>query len=457
MSSLESWLRILTSIFQRCEVHLRDVQIAEVYECIDKSLDLFDRTYSSAAPGLGGWYHRLEATVPGPSATSVALHSYLLVNRIPARLTESLAFLKFRQVISSDALITGGWPVNTSAGRPVLEATSLVVRLLGSGHLMMGSGAPDAALGYKWIVTNQNPDGGWGSFLDQPSRVWLTAMALRALVEMNLNDISVASGVEWLLRARDPQSLAWGEQPNGPATVTHTSFVLTCLVESRIGGHHPYVVEAIRKGFEWLHGHLDTSVLHDSARVESYNVSYVDGERTSTWQNSVWHPSLPYALAALVRHPNGGDPALIAAAVQRIVSSQSSDGRWTNADGAAGISVWSVWPYLDALSDFVQKTPIRGTDRVTWLPTNSILIRRNGDRSISVARLAWRFSSARLRALLQRYWATLLLLLTLLAGVVLTLLKILEAQEFLFALALPITLVAIQELLARSRPSSRGQ
>ena len=116
-----------------------------------------------------------------------------------------------------------------------------------------------------------------------------------------------------------------------------------------------------------------------------------------------------------------------------------------------------MWPYLDALSDFVQKTPIRGTDRVTWLPTNSILIRRNGDRSISVARLAWRFSSARLRALLQRYWATLLLLLTLLAGVVLTLLKILEAQEFLFALALPITLVAIQELLARSRPSSRGQ
>lgn len=122
---------------------MQDVNLAKVYECIDRSLDLFDRLYFSVSPDVGGWYHRLEANTPGPSATAAALHSYLLVNRLPARLPEGLAFLKSRQVTSTDQRLNGGWPVNTSDGRPVLEATSLVVRLLGFGHLMVGSGSPD--------------------------------------------------------------------------------------------------------------------------------------------------------------------------------------------------------------------------------------------------------------------------------------------------------------------------
>lgn len=435
---------------------MANLNVGDLYRCIDRSLDLFDRTYSSAGPGIGGWYHRLDSKVPGPSATAVAIHSYLLVNKLPARITEALAFLKSRQVTSADKLISGGWSVNTSAGRPVLEATSLVVRLLGFGHLMVGSNAPDAVSGYQWIVTNQNEDGGWGSFAGQPSRVWLTAMAIRSLAEINLNDAAVASGVEWLLRSRDPKTDAWGEQPQGPATVTHTSFVLTCLVESQIGGQRPYVSDAIRKGFGWLQANANTTGLYDdSARIESYNVSYSDGSHTVTWQNAVWHPSLPYTLSALLRHPDGGEPRLIGAALNRIMTSQSEDGRWPNADGSAGISVWSVWPFIDALSDFIHRSPIHSADRITLLSESSILIRRGPEASVSLARLAWKDSSASSIALLRRYWATVLFALTLIAGAALVFTDVLDLRSFLLALVLPVVLVAVQELMARTRATSR--
>jgi hypothetical protein len=80
-----------------------DINVQDIHRSIDRSLDLFDRTYSPAGPGIGGWYHRLDAATPGPSATAVALHSYLLVNRLPSHITEALAFLKSRQVTSADS------------------------------------------------------------------------------------------------------------------------------------------------------------------------------------------------------------------------------------------------------------------------------------------------------------------------------------------------------------------
>jgi hypothetical protein len=433
---------------------MRDVNLASIQECIDRCLQLLDRSYSSISPDAGGWYHRLEADVPGPSATAVALHSYLLAGRIPARLSEGLTFLASRQVTSSDEPFNGGWPVNTSSGIPVLEATSLVLRFLGSGHLVAGHDVPDIKAAHRWVVSNQNPDGGWGSFAGQPSRVWLTAMAVRALVEININDAAIASATEWLVRERDPATLCWGERPQSSATVTHTGFVLSCLVDSRIASHRPHIAEAIRKGFAWLPRHLDVNtIFDDAARVESYNVSYTTGDRTATWQNSIWHPGLPFALSALVRDPNGADLRLISAIVHKILSSQLEGGRWPNADGAAGISVWSVWPFVDALSDFARMIPIRNANRITWFSADSVLVRRKSDSAKSLLRL-W-FSSAVLpaTAVLKRRWAIVLLLVTMAAAIILWLTGVLALKESVLTLTLPVALVFLQELVLRNRAS----
>lgn len=438
------------------EARLHDVSLLGVYHCLGRSLDLLDRLYTPISPGLGGWYHRLEAGTPGPSATAAALHCYLMAERLPRGLTEGLAFLRERQVASSNNLLDGGWAVNTSGGRPVLEATSLVLRLLGFAHIMPNECVPDANRAYKWIINNQNRDGGWGSFSGQPSRTWLTAMAIRALGEVNRNDPSVSSGVEWLLRERDPNTGAWGELPRGSATVTHTAFVLTCLRETRIEAQRPYVGDATRLGFAWLQAHLDAGVIFDDkARVETYNVTYEEQSHQLTWQNSVWHPSLPFALSALIRHPEGADPGSLSGAINKIIAAQMADGRWANPDGSAGISIWSVWPFVESLSDLVHKSPLRPGDRITWLSKHSILICRGPDTGKSLARLSCYSGATAAKALLKRHWATVLFLVSFIAGAIFTKYGVLDAKDAALALVLPVFLLFIQEVMAKRRSSSR--
>jgi hypothetical protein len=381
----------------------------------------------------------------------VALHSYLAANRVPPRLAEALAFLRERQADASAVSAGRGWTVNTSGDRTVLESTSLIVRVLGGGHLAFMSGGPDAAAGLDWIRSNQNPDGGWGSFLGQRSRVWLTAMAIRAVTEVSLNDPAVMAGVEWLLRSRDPQSSAWGEQPQSSATITHTSFVLTCLTESRSAESRPHVRDAIRKGFAWLEGQIDPDVLYDeAARLETYNVVYEQDGHVRTWQNAIWHASLPYALGALLRHPDGVEHRLVMPVVQKIVDAQLPDGRWPNADGAAGISVWAVWPFVEALTDFLNRSPAHHDDVMSWHSQGVVVITRARRGAASLPALALAEVLRGSRTFLARHWASLLLGTTLAVGLVLTLLNHLERQDFLFALALPIVLLAVQELVSRN-------
>lgn len=428
---------------------MSEIRLVSVRDCLAKSLELLDRTYSSAAPGVGGWYHRLESSVPGPSATAVALHAYFLTDRLPIHASECLAFLKSRQVVSTDDLLDGGWAVNTSDGQPLLESTSLVVRLLSLSRIVSTDDGPSLSRGRRWIIRNRNDDGGWGSFLGQPSRTWLTAMAVRALADTDPTEASVSEGVQWLLRAREASG-AWGEMPQASGTITHTSYVLAALVESRLASVRPEVATAIERGYEWLKETLDANVLVDAqARVESYNLTIDRDGKPFVWQNSVWHPSLPYALSALARDPSRSRSSLVAASTNTIVRGQQPEGNWPNADGAAGISIWSVWPYVEALSDLLRGSPLLKADRVVWITDDAVLIVRQDGPSASTPLLAWQLLSGRAIAIAKRQWASILLCLVLLTGVALWLYGRMEFKDLALALVLPIALFFVQEFLAR--------
>src|SRR5262249_35044990 len=141
-------------------------------------------------------------------------------------------------------------------------------------------------------------------------------------------------------------------------------------------------------GYRWLCAALNPAVLYEEAgRVESYNVMYADDQRQVVLQSTLWHPSLPYALSALTKDPRGADPTLIGAAVRTILPTQHPDGHWPNPDGSAGIWVWSVWPFLDGLCDFLRQNPVRSADRVSWISNEAVLIWRGSDRALSVWRI----------------------------------------------------------------------
>jgi len=425
-------------------------QLGDIYRCAERSLALLSRTFHSVPNVGGGWYHRLDTDVPGPSATAVALHSFLLFDRRPDHLADGLTFLRSRQVICDDSQLSGGWAVNTSAGRPVLEATSVVARFLGSSRLTLDKDCPSANKAYEWIVHNQNADGGWGSFRGQASRIWLTAMAIRALIELNLHDRAATAGIEWLLSSRDASNVAWGERPDASATITHTAFVLSALVDNKFTEGNRKVVSGIEQGYSWLTDNLlPASIFDDSARVETYNVAYNDTGGQVTWQNSIWHSGLPYALSALVRQPGGADGSLVAQSLRTILTSQLPDGRWPNADSAAGISVWAVWPFLDALADFMDRSPLRDDDRIWWITRESMLVTRGTDVGKSLRKLLRRSRVSVLQRLSKRYWATAILVLALLTGAGFTVSGLLAWSVFGFALVVPILLVGIQEFMVR--------
>jgi len=278
--------------------------------------------------------------------------SFLLTGSPFDHTEECLNFLRVRQVRSRNPTLDGGWAVNTSFGQPVTEATALIARLLVTTRVLFAPNSPDATRATLWLSRNQNVDGGWGSFGGQESRVWLTAMAVHALSELDPHGAAIRLGTRWLVRSRDPITRAWGERPGRRAIVTHTAYVLVALVDSGVGATEQSVAEAVTSGYAWLTAHLDpTAVIDDQARVESYNLAQVgpDG-KTKTWHSTIWHHGLPYAVSALVRQPEGLRYDLLYEAVNTIIASQQLDGRWPSLESAAAVSVWTVWPFLQALA-----------------------------------------------------------------------------------------------------------
>ncbi|GAA3395148.1 prenyltransferase/squalene oxidase repeat-containing protein [Cryptosporangium minutisporangium] len=430
---------------------LPTLDFGEVDACVERALGLLRHTYRSS-PGSAGWYHRLDADQPGPSATAAGLAAFLVFGRDFDPLPAALAFLRERQITAADPTLDRGWAVNTSVGRPVTEATALVTWLLHRAGLAFAADGPDLRRAGRWLLFNQNADGGWGSFRGQSSRIWLTAMAIRALTVAEPFDPGVRSGVEWLLQSRDLRARAWGEVPGGPPTVTHTAIVLTTLADLQLRRRREDVTDALAAGYAWLAGNVKTGRIHDEdARTEEYNVSLAeDNVKGFTWQSTVWHPGLPYALSALTRAPDGVRLDLVVQSVRTILATQSLDGRWPGGDSVASRSMWTVWPFLEALADVRRLVPGGSTDVLRVLSPSTVLLQRGRNRpATAVLARAAIGDGARWLA---RRWAVGLLGVVVLLGGALVWLGRLAWHEYALSMIFPVLLLFVQLLLGRRGP-----
>jgi hypothetical protein len=365
--------------------------------------------------------------------------------RTDSHIADALQFLRARQVSSGDPRYDGGWAVNTSGGVPVTESTALVGWLLGRIRLFLAADAPDLGRALAWLVRNQNADGGWGSVFGQPSRTWLTALAVRAVSQLSRGHEAGNRGVDWLTTHAVSTSAGWGERPGTPPTTTHTALVLTALVEAGVDLDRPVVARA----FEWLDSTLQPAQLHEpAARMESHDVDFVGPDGTSrTWVSVVWHPGLPHAVSALMRGPAGIASPKVFAAVRAVVSAQGHDGRWPGSDSAAHSSIWDVWPYLDALSDVLALA--RRGDVLTLLTSGAVMVQRAGAGQVDPLQVFTLARRQRRLALFKRHWATLLLVAAVLASVVVAAVGRVGWTDVVWGLAVPILLFLIQEAWQR--------
>jgi large repetitive protein len=92
------------------------------------------------------------------------------------------------------------------------------------------------ALGY--LISTQNPDGGWGFYQDDDSNVYMTAVVLNILLQFDdIYDLQseIDSSIAYFLTKQNPD----GGFGSSPSTVYETSLALIALIDSRQGNALP--------------------------------------------------------------------------------------------------------------------------------------------------------------------------------------------------------------------------
>ncbi|MFF5264101.1 prenyltransferase/squalene oxidase repeat-containing protein [Actinomadura viridis] len=420
--------------------------MAVLHARLNESLDVLRDSYSLAGDGGGGWYHDLGRPEPGTTATAVGLLAFTEARRPFEHFDEGLAYLTAQQMSSDDVLIDGGWPTKTSLGMPVVEATAWIARFLALARCGLREDAPDLPRAYRWLLRNQNPDGGWGSLLGCPSRVWQTCLALRALVRLNPHDPAIGRGVEWLTGDRTGRRPGWGPTPDAPPTVTHTAFVLVTLAEA---GPGRFQDERLPAAHDWLREHLDPEDEH--TWIETYDVSPHGGSAPPVWRLALWHYGLPIALLAMLRDPRGPSGPAVARAFQTLVRGRVTGPRWNGHPGAAGTSLWTLWWRMEALIELTRLPPPRSGDLVHWLP-DATIVQLAHARDLPLPALLPGRPRVDPAGWLRRHWTVLVLALVTVGSLGGVAAGVWGWKDFWLSVILPMVLTTTHEAMKRRHP-----
>ncbi|WP_433376146.1 prenyltransferase/squalene oxidase repeat-containing protein [Streptosporangium sp. CA-115845] len=419
-----------------------DLSSVDISRSLNGALSCLSKTYRSNPDGSGGWYHYLDDLQPGVTASAVGLFTFDLVGSHFDCTAEVLRYLLSEQERTPEGEL-GGWSVRTTEGFAVLEATAWVVRALSRRGVADLKVVDALRGGVEWLKRNQNPDRGWGSHLNEPSRVFHTALATLAMQESGGDPEVIAGGVSWLIKAQNSQLSAWGPLPGKEPTLLHTSIALWALSQVPGGLEE----EKRAKCMDWILQRLATfQHVERSTQVEEFNVPYIRDGANLVFQNSLPHFAGPVAVIALLSA--GVDPLnpRIFQAAAVMMRDQQRDGHWELPRSPERQSVWAIWPYVAALSALRSALFVTDKGSVKLISPGCALVfsseqgRKVGVRTLFRTRLhGWWLAMRQAKILL---WAVSIVAVTIFA--LLLNMGTLTLNEFLLAMALPVLLMVFQ-------------
>jgi hypothetical protein len=135
--------------------------------------------------------------------------------------------------------------------------------------------------GIKWLVKNQNDDdGGWGARKGERSMTWLTAMAVKALSTYIVSNAAIENalkrGVEWLLRNQNGDN-GWGRFKGDASQCESTALVIVSLKHLK----ERRVVSAIKKSIKWLKEASDSDGWYGAIDVTCFAI-WASGKGSSS-------------------------------------------------------------------------------------------------------------------------------------------------------------------------------
>ena len=422
---------------------------APLQAAIDKALGGL-RSNFRTSDGKAGWYHYLDDPNPGVTASAVGLFVFSTAGRRFEDADKIVHFLQTKQIVSDDGFC-GGWAVRTAEDVPIIEATAWVVRALSLPGLRLAAVGDALRRGAEWIKRNQNSDSGWGSYLEQPSRVFTTALAMLALQECGEEQV-LADAHKWLLDSQHPGAPAWGPLRGAEPTLFHTSFALLALLNQPAALNS----ERTKAICDWIYNKLSPAQNTErETTVEEYTIPYVDrSNKPQEFQNSLPHFACPVALTALLRA--GADPyrKKIFESLNNIVASQGKSGAWELPRSPTRPSIWAVWPFISAISEAKRRVlPTEGSRAQLVFSGCSIVQTENAEQNLTrrvlVRNAVFDWARARKLAIALYLIAAIIAL----AAAALLLLDQLDAKEALLALIVPVLLLVFQLTWDRRRRS----
>jgi hypothetical protein len=417
---------------------LKTLDIPLLESKVEKSLELLRSSYRSAN-GHAGWYHYLDNQEPGPTASAVGLLMFKISKQPFEHTDEVLAFLKSRQIEAG-----GAWAISMMPNQPSVEASGWVIKCLGELHPSLSSDCPDILGACNWLEKNINSDGGWGSYYEQPSRTYLTCMAMKAIGAVDPFSKVLLRGRDWLLKNRTKSLPAWGATAASPPTVLHTSFVLLTLAELNLKVERNVSDEVV----EWILNNLNpSSAVETVSQVEDYDIPFESNNTKLIYQNSLPHYALPIAVSALLHYERSLDRYECYEGLLTIAKSQLEGGYWENARNPTRISIWAIWPFFQTLVDAIN-LPVLSSAKTVTKVSDAIIIRTSKAKTPLLLLLLLELIGKIINYIIA-YWSLLVLALFLIAASILATKQIIGLRDLFLSLVIPIALIFIQMSLQR--------
>lgn len=93
----------------------------------------------------------------------------------------------------------------------------------------------------QWLLSNQQPSGGWGSTADSPPRILLTDITIETLACLSPSPReNIFRAITWLSNHQNKDG-SWGCEPKSEGTVFHTAKTVNALIKAGIKQDDPRI------------------------------------------------------------------------------------------------------------------------------------------------------------------------------------------------------------------------
>ncbi len=436
------------------------IKVSDVETARDRVRSLMERNLKRIGKRTG-WHQYIGEEKVGDVATGQGILIMNYLDYCYPFLSDLFTTLRQGQLYrAEDGLDTGGWALLSSKETPTVEATVwAVLGLLAGGESAQTQSLQD---GKAWLIRHQNEDGGWGPRKAFPSRTYTTFLACRCLDALENHGVKeqfayYGNAIKWLL-ANQNEDGGWGESIGEKSSVVHTAYALIAL-------NHLGMASAsnqIRKGVRFLYAQWNEKNMWDGALItERYEIPSAQ-QNDRTWARvSIEYFPTPWAVIALLAVGESAGDERIFSSVKWLLRKQNRDGSWTLTNVQRN-RLWAVHDGLLAINTFMSKIMTsQTTDRMFRLE-NTLLISSSTHRSALVRQVfigsfslltigvflglglsAFIGLNNPIKTWIEHYWAWLILVVYILSAIPLVRLRVITWKDAFLGIVVPVILVIL--------------